>query len=329
MRRRLSSAAARWSQQIWLTHLRDCDVALLEHDWHKAVSTSEAGLQTVSAPPAAQRVLFNSSGIALHFLGDHAAAKLQLDRALSIALDAAMQGAASDDYTDLGGVLSDIAANHICRGELDDARTALKRGQYMVKRAYRPSHSANACLTCVQALLHEADGDPLAASAAHQEAHRLLLLLRSPPPTASSPIGNSVGAAHADRWQGDWLHACRSGSTRSLLNAGAAPAAATLANADLVEDRLATLEGPTRGRMRALATVVALECERQRGDAASFALQRDATLTTLRAAAAEFAEALGETHPDTLVAQANVAVAEAATRASTPPSGGLQQEAVA
>ena len=48
-------------------------------------------------------------------LGEVEAAHDQLEAALSVSLAAAKAGNTSDDYTDLGGVLGDLAANHIKR----------------------------------------------------------------------------------------------------------------------------------------------------------------------------------------------------------------------
>ena len=62
-----------------------------------------------------QRALLNTQGLALHLLADYDAAHEQLSAALSV------QTVPNDDYADLAGLLSDLSANHLARGEVDDA----------------------------------------------------------------------------------------------------------------------------------------------------------------------------------------------------------------
>ena len=83
---------------------------------------------------------------------------------------------------------------------------ALKRANFMLKRAYRPSTLARACLLNVHGNLLAARGDDSAALDMHTEAHTLLCAAAQP--------------AHASERHAGWLAACRHGSTWAMVRAG-------------------------------------------------------------------------------------------------------------
>jgi hypothetical protein len=208
-----------------------------------------------------------------------------------------------------------LAANHVAMGELELADAALRRGAYMLKRAYRPSGSAAACLLNVHGTLHEAHGDTSAALAAHTEAHAKLCAAEA---ARDAP----------DRF-GGWLQACRHGSVWAMVRSGSAAAAETLAAADLSAERLDGLDVRERAFARGRHAVATLQrthdeavgtAGTRTADAASREGQRTEALQTLIGVAETLAATLGESHRETRAAWANVDVAHAAaatTRAST------------
>ena len=217
-----------------------------------------------------------------------------LEEALDLALTTARSGAADDDYIGIGGCLIDLAANHIKRGSTDTADAALRRAQYMLKRAYRPSSSAHACLLNVRGLLHEARGEHQSAFDAHQESHSAL-------------VGCSADQPHSLVW----VQAARSGSVWALLQMGKVDAAQMLAAADVArlhDDRAAAW--PPRERHIACSLSALTDLQRAFcGRPPEKAGVREAALE-LRRVAADMAELVdSDDHEDVTLARRNAEVA--------------------
>ena len=294
-------------------HLRACEFSLAAE-----VAAEALGVLPPGAPAAARRTLLNIHGVALHLLDDGANAHESLAGALQVALRAASSGdGGHDSYADVGGTLGDLAANHIRNGELDAADAALKRGTYMLKRAYRPSPTASACLLNVRGCLHEARGELASALNAHQEAHSLLLSVPGEPPPP-----------HAG-----WLQACRHGSAWAMIQLGDAAAAEMLCASDARADRLAPLDARERALAQSRYAIASLQRlyddERvARGDgdgggrdapsraAPTAEARRAEAMRELHIAAEALHTCLGDAHAEVHAAWHNLAVARAAIDAT-------------
>ena len=201
-----------------------------------AAAAAEAGLRALpsNAPPSCHRLLLNAQGLALHLQGDNEAANDALQGALHAAKVAATAGDGDDSYVDIGGVLSDLAAKHAALGDLDAADAALKRGAYMLSRAYRPSAAAKACLLNVRGCLFSVRGDDAAALSAHEEAFALLCATPSAPspprpsPHSSGATSDDTIPVHDDLLP-SWEAACRAGVAWAMLRTGGTAGAEAIA----------------------------------------------------------------------------------------------------
>ena len=288
-----------------------------------AAAAASDGLAALppSPAPTLQLGLLNAQGVALHLLGDVQAAHESLGRALVVALTVARDGAGDDDYSGIAGCLIDLAANHLLAGDEGAAEKALKRSQFMLTRAYRPSETVHACLLNVQGLLHEARDEPKAALDAHQRAHHTLLEQRG------------AADAHID----GWVRAARAGSIWGLLRLERSQAAETLATADLarIADDRDGLGWPVREReytrsLAAMATLMRIDSltngqngAREAGEGVPAAASRTMSVHRLHGVA-DALHALGVSHPEVLRARRNARVAD--TYASAPTSDGAAGE---
>ena len=289
-----------------------------------AAAAASDGLAALppSPAPTLQLGLLNAQGVALHLLGDVQAAHESLGRALVVALTVARDGAGDDDYSGIAGCLIDLAANHLLAGDEGAAEKALKRSQFMLTRAYRPSETVHACLLNVQGLLHEARDEPKAALDAHQRAHHTLLEQRG------------AADAHID----GWVRAARAGSIWGLLRLERSQAAETLATADLarIADDRDGLGWPVREReytrsLAAMATLMRIDSmtngqngAREAGEGVPAAASRTMSVHRLHGVADALTHALGVSHPEVLRARRNARVAD--TYASAPTSDGAAGE---
>lgn len=285
-----------------------------------AAAAASDGLAALppSPAPTLQLGLLNAQGVALHLLGDVQAAHESLGRALDVALTVARDGAGDDDYSGIAGCLIDLAANHLLAGDVGAADKALKRSQFMLTRAYRPSETVHACLLNVQGLLHEARDEPKAALDAHQRAHHTLLEQRG------------AADAHID----GWVRAARAGSIWGLLRLDRSQAAETLATADLarIADDRDGVGWPVREReytrsLAAMATLMRIDSPtngsqgaRAAGEGVPAAASRTMSVHRLHGVADALTHALGADHPEVLRARRNARVAD--TFASAPTSDG-------
>ena len=285
-----------------------------------AAAAASDGLAALppSPAPTLQLGLLNAQGVALHLLGDVQAAHESLGRALDVALTVARDGAGDDDYSGIAGCLIDLAANHLLAGDEGAAEKALKRSQFMLTRAYRPSETVHACLLNVQGLLHEARDEPKAALDAHQRAHHTLLEQRG------------AADAHID----GWVRAARAGSIWGLLRLDRSQAAETLATADLarIADDRDGVCWPVREReytrsLAAMATLMRIDSPtngsqgaRAAGEGVPAAASRTMSVHRLHGVADALTHALGADHPEALRARRNARVAD--TFASAPTSDG-------
>ena len=275
-----------------ISHLRSCRFS-------QAASIAEEALADSSAAPL-RISLLNCRGVALHLLGKPGEANDYLATAVNEALSAASSGIGGDDsYLDIGGALGDLAANYLNLNELDEADKALKRGEYMLKRAYRPSPSAHACLLSVRGCLHDARGDVEAAFGAHQEAYAMLL---------------RGGGASDEADDPSWLQACRHGSWWALLRSGESSLAAAeaLALADLDEERLAPLNARDRAFARSRHAIAAVQRLRDTyGETHSETHSMNEIpehrlhVGVLESVVHALSECLGEDHYETDIAKAN------------------------
>lgn len=261
------------------------------------------------------RVTFhNLRGIALHLMGETAQAHAALSTAIDEATHAAVAGQGGDDaYMDVGGALNDLAANYIVSGDLEAADAALKRATYMLKRAYRPSAVARACVLNMRGCLLERHGDYAAALESHEEAHALL---------CAAHVADGQHAQHAG-----WVQAARHGSVWAMLRLGHAPAAATLSAADLSEERMEPLDLRERAFARGRHAVAVLQQQQHDGSSAvpteshdDQARAADQALRELQGVAESLAVCLGPAHPETQRAESNLLLAHAATRRNTSAS---------
>jgi len=285
-----------------------------------AAAAASDGLAALppSPAPTLQLGLLNAQGVALHLLGDVQAAHESLGRALDVALTVARDGAGDDDYSGIAGCLIDLAANHLLAGDVGAADKALKRSQFMLTRAYRPSETVHACLLNVQGLLHEARDEPKAALDAHQRAHHTLLEQRG------------AADAHID----GWVRAARAGSIWGLLRLDRSQAAETLATADLarIADDRDGVGWPVREReytrsLAAMATLMRIDSPtngsqgaRAAGEGVPAAASLTMSVHRLHGVADALTHALGADHPEVLRARRNARVAD--TFASAPTSDG-------
>ena len=172
-----------------------------------------------------QRGLHNVLGLALHGSGDYVQAHAHLESAVKLAEECGRQGAAHDAFVDVAGALGDLAANHIRLEQPQDAEKLLKRGAYMLKRAYRPSPTAQACLQSVDGWLAHARGDFDTAFTSHQASYSLL--------TTTGMLNNvdacQTGRLPQENWPpsrgrsepltiSTWTHAAMGGSIAALLS---------------------------------------------------------------------------------------------------------------
>ena len=268
-------------------------------DWHASVESAEEGLS--QALPAAasldvKRLLLNTQGLSLHLLGETEAAHERLTEALKMAT-AAAAGGGHDAYVDIAGALGDVAANHIARQELSEAEAALKRGLFMLQRAYRPSSVARAVLLQVRGLMYEAQGEYTAAFDSHQDAHATLVATPPAPPL--------------DDRAPSWLQACRSGSTWALLQQGSSAAADALAAADVSgASRLTPLDPREKAFARSLAAITSLSAAAtQDGPSGSALAAQMQGAATLRSVVDELTACLGAEHQETCKARENAAMA--------------------
>ena len=289
------------------SHLRTGHLSL-------AASAADGGMKSLpnTAPSSLRRTLLNAQGVALHLLGESETAHECLSAALVVATHAAAAGEGGhDSYEDIGGTLGDLAANHIKMGQHDEAEAALKRGIFMLKRAYRPSSTVRACLLNVRGCLHEAQGDDVAALAAHEEAHSLLL---------------ATDAAHAHERHAGWLQACRHGSAWTMLRTGSAAGAVTLSAADTSDERLAPLDARERAFARSRHAIAILQrmLEAEQPNIKLSEPRRIAAATLaavdLNYAADELASCLGDGHAETVAARANHQAARRAISEGTSPT---------
>ena len=303
-------------------HLQQANTSLTLHHLHPAASAAVDGLAALpqSSPASLQLALLNTHGVALHLLGEVDGAHATLTQALDIALGIGRTGGADDDFVGLGGVLCDMAANHIRCGQADDAAAALKRSRYMLLRAYRRSESARACLLSCTGLLHEMTGDMEAALAAHEEAHAVLCSPRAadglPPRRVAS-----------------WTQSARAGVIGCSLRLHRTRAADVLASAGVCKTRLEALCPIERGFARSLASISTLQrraaprdaTEDAEAEAAGEAAEAETALAALRAVADSLASLMGPEHDQAKVARGNVAAAEAVLADGTALTGGWER----
>jgi len=238
----------------------------------------------------AQRWVHNALGIAHHLAADWDEASSEFGIALELAEHLAQRGDAHDAYVDLVGVLIDSAANDICCDDMNGAETKLKRGAYMLKRAYRPSHVARASLLHVEGLLHSARAQHDEALSKYNSAFALL----------SRPALSSAFSA--------WTQAAMAATVSSLLVKGEHQAAARLA--DSAAASISTSEEhDVRTHCVAVANyaITQVECLRERARSGEQvdhgkvkAFEKELAHVSLR-----FAEHLGAEHPETQKAEAN------------------------
>ena len=177
----------------------------------------------------------------------------------------------------------------------------------MLKRAYRPSIVARACLQNVRGCLLEAQGDDDAALDAHQEAHSLLC---------------TVNTTGDDPRRAGWLQCTRHGSAWVMLRTGGAAAAEALAIADLCDERLQLLDAREQAFARSRHAIAALQ--RLSDDKAyDGGLVASATLE-LHGVADALSICLGASHPETKGARSNLAVARALSVAAANDSPRLR-----
>jgi tetratricopeptide (TPR) repeat protein len=147
------------------------------------------------------RVAFNLQGVALHLLGRCDAAVPALQKALDLAEDAATRGFAHDQLVCVAGALNDVGINALALGDHRRAAESIKRADYMLSRAYRPSDPARGALRVSTGLLQSAGGDASASLSSLRTARSLL----------TSPSSRASKAPAA------WLHAALAGAMRAAL----------------------------------------------------------------------------------------------------------------
>eukprot|EP00967_Tisochrysis_lutea_P030005 scaffold35168_cov31-Tisochrysis_lutea.AAC.7 len=153
-------------------------------------------------PRREMRLASSVHGVALHLSGQYTQAMPQLEEALHLAEGAASCGLAHDQLVCVAGSLNDVGVNALAIGDHHRAAVCIKRAEYMVARAYRPSDAAVGALRVSFGLLHSVNGDQEAALACHRKAHRLLtspasLQSRAPHVWIHSALSGAVGAALA------------------------------------------------------------------------------------------------------------------------------------
>ena len=278
--------------------LKSADSLLSESSFRAAAIAADDGLAALPAsPPQSLRLaLLNVHGVALHLLGDLVGAHETLSDGLDVALASARSGTADDDYIGLGGVMTDLAANHVRRGDVHNAASLLKRSKYMLARAYRPSDLANACLHVCTGLMHEASGAYDAALDSQQSAHTLLC------------TPSLAQATDSFRLAG-WTQAARAGSIWAMLRLERTKAAEVLALADLDPGRMQALGIQEQAFSQSLASIATLErmqepSERACDGCVPSAAHRVAA-TRLHAVADALSGILGEEHEEVMVARLN------------------------
>ena len=279
------------------------EAALAAAQHRAAVTAAADGLSALpTTTPTLHLALLNAHGIALHHLGDLDGAHQSLTHALDVAQHIARRGASDDNYLGIGGCLIDLAANHLRRGEVDAADRALKRGKYMLARAYRPTQAATACLMVLRGMVHEARDEHKAALDAQQSACELLL-----------KHGHSGMAESAAPHAVSWLQAARSGSIWGLIALGKPRAAETLATADLQRiDADNSSMREQREFARSIAAIAALERLQHSTESSATATRtaQGRCVEILHEVAHALAILCGEqAHPEVVRAQANAEMA--------------------
>lgn len=278
----------------------------------EAVNALEALMRSDSVPTrtstvhrhALSSMRRNSSnllGIAYHQAAQWDAAHAELNAALHVAEESAARGEAHDAYVDLGGVLIDLAANHIRRGQCDTASLLLKRVGFMLRRAYRPSDPAQASLLNVSGLLAAALGKHEEAFERQQAAFALLC----------KPSASNVPVA--------WSHAVKAASVSALLAQGNVRAGAKLATMALASVHADEPDIRTACIARSNAAVAAVEvlrAEANQGTGDRSAVR--AAASQLSQVAEDLACTLGVKHPEVQLARAN---AFAINGGELPPIG--------
>ncbi|KAJ1632914.1 hypothetical protein T492DRAFT_984775 [Pavlovales sp. CCMP2436] len=119
----------------------------------------------------AQRLSTNLTGLLSHYSGDYGKAATELAASLQACEALGRSGMGSDSFTDLSGLLVDIAVTDIARGEIERAEGHLKRARYMAIRAYRPDPRVVIAIETARAELALCKGEPLAALQHSLDAH--------------------------------------------------------------------------------------------------------------------------------------------------------------
>ena len=87
-----------------------------------------------------KRLTENMVGLSYFHLGDYNKASQHLLRAKDIANEIARTGFSHDSYTDIGGILNDLAVLEAHLGNMKNGYKYLKRCVFMAERAYRVDH---------------------------------------------------------------------------------------------------------------------------------------------------------------------------------------------
>tara|TARA_B100000524_G_scaffold303443_2_gene178380 strand:- start:918 stop:1859 length:942 start_codon:yes stop_codon:yes gene_type:complete len=237
-------------------------------------------------------------GIGEHLSGRYASAQHELSEALDLAEAAARRGEAHDAYVDIVGSLVDLAANSIQLGDgsptaCDDAAVLLRRGGFMIQRAYRPSQAAQASLLQVSGLLYAARGDHAGAFDKHQAALQKLCL-------------PGIATTARPGWR-CWSHAAIAGSVSATIAQGQ-PEAASLLAAGGVSEASDPWSAAIASSNAAIAQLEVVRHAKAGGGSGERELADTETAgASLHRAAAELGEILGEDHPSTRDARENAA----------------------
>lgn len=190
--------------------LRAAEDALWSGRLTQCLNHSADALAACAALPAAEmplrelRVATNLQGVALHLLGRYDDAVPALQKALELAEGAATLGFAHDQLVCVAGALNDVGINALTLGDHRRAADCIKRADYMLSRAYRPSDPARGALRVSTGLLQSAGGDASGSLGSLRTARSLL----------SSP------SSRASKVPAAWLHAALAGAVRAALEQG-------------------------------------------------------------------------------------------------------------
>jgi tetratricopeptide (TPR) repeat protein len=258
-----------------------------------------AALPAAAMPLREMRVASNLQGVALHLLGRYDAAAPALQRALELAEGAATRGLAHDQLVCVAGALNDVGVNALALGDHRRAADCIKRADYMLSRAYRPSDPARGALRVSVGLLQSAGGDPSASLSSLRTARSLL----------SSP------SSRASRAPAAWLHAALAGAMRAALAQGDPVAAREYSKAALAALEQMTGQADPGTHLHAVAhanaAISQVEVLRAVGSGAGGG---QAAAVGIHGAAPASATAISGAGVQSALAEASASLLEAATR---------------